>query len=115
MRLVTARCTSGHRSGWEVPMDATGASYRKCQTCGEEVVVLLDRSEAVIRPRNTPLQQLEWATERSREAREILRDLVAAVEGYLPLRDITVEELPPQSPLQQAVFRARLELAKSAP
>lgn len=86
-----------------------------CDECSAPIMFVLDRSEAPRRPRITPLQREQWATERSREAREILRLLVAAVEEYLPLRDITVEELPPASPLRQAVERARVELAKVSP
>ncbi len=114
-RLVTYTCPQDHRSGRMVEDDASGVRSMGCQECGEVVLVRLDRTAALIRPTNTPLQRERWATERSRDARDALRALVAAVEAYLPLRDITVEELPPGSPLRVAVERARLELAKTAP
>lgn len=113
-RLVTFTCSAGHPAGFFVEPDAEGERDVPCDACGlvnERVNV----GRAVVRPMNTPLQREQWATDRSRAAREILTRLVASVEEYVRLHDITIEELPVASPLRRAVLDARAELAKRSP
>lgn len=114
-RLVTWECPGGHRAGYFVDDDAAGPMTLPCEHCGLDSSVDVTRSEAPIRPTNTPAQRAEWATQRSRAARALLADLVAGVEEYVRLQDLTVEELPAASPLRRAVLAARVELKKSAP
>lgn len=114
-RLVVATCANGHQNGWQVEQEASGVDLRACSTCSIPVDVVLGRTERAIRPTNTALQREQWATERSREARKLLEALVVSVEDYVRLQDLTVDELPPTSPLRRAVSAARLELRKTSP
>jgi hypothetical protein len=117
-RLVTWSCRACAKlCGRNVELEAEGVRRYACDepTCGREADVVVTRSEAPIRPLNTPLQRAEWATERSRDARRILATLLPLVEEYLALHDMTIEDLPPRSPLRAAMLEARLELKKTAP
>lgn len=115
-RLVTFRCPEGHISGWQVEDDAVGIETLCCETCPNRIDVDVARAEPlVVRPVVTPVQRELWATERSRAARQILKVLIPAIDEYLRLQDMTVEDLPPGSPLRRAMLAARLEVLKSAP
>lgn len=113
-RLVTFTCSAGHPAGFFVEPDAEGERDIPCDTCGR-VNDRVNVGRVAVRPMNTPLQREQWATDRSRAARAILERLVASVDAYLNLHDITIEELPAASPLRRAVLEARDELAKRAP
>lgn len=114
-RLVVARCSFGHLSGWRVSPESAGERLLVCQDCGDELLVDVGRTEPEIRLVDTPEGRERWATERSRLARALLTRLVPEVEAYLVLQDMPVEDLPPQSPLRATLLAAREELRRLAP